>query len=259
MPRLSDPRITKGHAINFLLDFYFDEEEFVAQLRELQLRNLELLAEWAVGFANFLTKCSETMTADEYLGIARDIFGSDAVRKGITDLPANFAPQFEELSRLVIRSGSYFEELEQLAFEWKLRAPWAGPILHYRWLHGFYTYSGLPQTIEISLEQLDLPYPWPSPLPPLEIKVPAWAFVFYSRREIQAEIAGKLESYEDRLKAMGLKQKPSALQKHARWWFEHYVNRRPFREIAEQPGDVEEETIKRKVWEFSRLVGIRPR
>jgi len=259
MPRLSDARITKGHAVSFLLDFYFDEEEFVAQLQEIQLRNLELLAEWAVGWAKFLTKCSESMTVDEYREAARGIFGSATAGEGIPDLPVRFAPQFEEINQLVIRSGSYFEELEQLAFRWKLKAPWAGPMLHYRVLYGFITYSGFPETIEIPLEQLDLPYPWPPPLPPLEIKVPAWALVFYSRRDIQAELARKLEDYEDRLKAAGLKQRPSALQKHARWWFEHYVKGKPFREIAERFGGVEEETIKRKAWEFSRLVGIRTR
>ena len=263
MPRLSDPRITKAHAISFLLDFYFDEEAFVAQLGEIHLRNLKLLAEWAVGFAKAITKCSETMTADEYLGIVRDIFGSAAAGKGIPDLPANFAPQFEEFSRIVIESGSYFEELEHLAFEWKLRAPWAGPILHYRWLHGFYTYSGLPQTVELSLEQLDLPYPWPPPLPPLEIKVPAWAFVFYSRRDIQAEIAGKLESYEDRLKAMGLRRKPNALQKHARWWFEHFVHRKKYDDIAQEESYTPDGSVisyavnvGAAVRGFSRLIGI---
>ncbi|MFO7773182.1 MAG: hypothetical protein R6V59_04480 [Dehalococcoidia bacterium] len=259
MPRLSDHRITQGHAVSFLLRHYFDEKEFVAELQELHEKNLELLAEWVLGWANFLTKCSEVMTADEYLGIARDVWGSAAAGKGIPDLPANFAPQFEEFKQLIIKSGPYFRELEQLAFRWKLRAPWAGPMLHYRWLHDSFKELGFPDTIEMSLEQLDLPYPWPPLMPPLEIKVSAWAFVFYSRREIQAEIAGKLKSYEDKLKAAGLREKPSALENHARWWFEHYVKGKTYGELAQQFPRAYEETIKRKVWEFSKLAGIETR
>jgi len=32
MPRLSDPRITKGYAVSFLLRLYFEEPEFIAEL-----------------------------------------------------------------------------------------------------------------------------------------------------------------------------------------------------------------------------------
>ena len=117
----------------------------------------------------------------------------------------------------------------------------------------------MPEDIDVPLEQLDLLYPWPPPISPLEIKVSSWAFVFYGRKQIQAEIAKKLKEYEARLKTVGLKEKPSALENHAKWWFEHYVKGKPYQELAQQFPGTEEETIKRKVWEFSKLVGIRTR
>jgi hypothetical protein len=100
-------------------------------------------------------------------------------------------------------------------------------------------------------------YPWPPPVSALEIKVSAWAFVFYDRKRIQAEIARKLKDYEDKLKAAGLREKRSALENHARWWFQHYVKGKTYRELAQEFFRDYQETIERKVWEFSRLAGIR--
>ena len=259
MPKLRDPRITKGHAANFLILLYLQEPKFYRELCQVRRNYAELLAELVITQLEFFAKCKVALTTEEYQRTFRDLYGLAATRGSIPTLPADLASQFEEIKQMYLRLGPYFNDLEQLAYRWKLRASWAGPMLHLYDIHSFLNEIGMPDTIDVPLEQMDLLYPWPPPISPLEIKVSSWAFVLYGRKQIQAEIAKKLKDYEDRLKALGLKEKPSALETHAQWWFEHYVKGKTFGEIAQQFPRVYEETIKRKVWEFSKLAGIKIR
>jgi len=238
---------------------YLQESEFLAELHQLRQNYLELLAESVVAQVEFFSKCRVALTAEKYHKTVCDLYEWLATRGSPPTLPASLARQFERIRQIYLKLGPYFRDLEQLAARWKLRAPWAGPMLYLYDIHSLFTEIGMPDTIEVPLEQLDLLYPWPPPVSPLEIKVSAWAFVFYGRKRIQAEIARKLKDYEDKLKAAGLKEAPSALENHAQWWFEHYVKGKTYRELAQQLPRTQEETIKRKVWEFSRLVGIRTR
>lgn len=259
MPKLSDPRITKGHAADFVIRLYLDEPEFVAELQELRAGYLELLAQLIVKQVEFLVRCRAAMSGEEYQKMARDLYASASIGASIPTLPVSLMDQLEDIRQRCSELRPYFRDLEQLAFRWKLRARWAGPMLHLYHVHDCLKNLVIPDSIDLPLEQLDLLYPWPPPVPALEIKVSAWAFVFYGRKHIQAEIARKLKDYEDGLKVAGLKEKPSALGKHARWWFEHYVKGKPYQELAQESPGAYEETIKRKVWEFSRLAGIRNR
>jgi hypothetical protein len=259
MPKLSDPRITKGHAVSFLLRLYFDEPEFVTALCQLRQDHSELLAELIAKQLDFVKKCRAVLTTEQYEKTVHDLQGLLVLIGPNPDLPPDLACELQEIKQITVGLGSYFRGLEELASRWKLRAPWAGPMLHLHVVHDYLKELGVPDTIGMPLEQMDLLYPWPPPIPSLEIKISAWAFVFYGRREIQARIAGKLKDYEGKLKAAGLKEKPTALQEHARWWFEHHVKGKSFPELAEQFPDVYAETIKRKVWEFSKLLGTRTR
>jgi hypothetical protein len=257
MPRLSDPRITKGHAVSFLLRLYLEEPGFAAELQELRRRHRELFEEFVVGFLGLFARCEATMTTAEYRKTLRELYEAIVIPSRILTPPTNLANLVEDIKHLNLKLRPYFHDLEQLAFKWKLRAPWAGPMLHLHNLHDYLKQFGVPDAIDVPLEQLDLLYPWPPPISPLEIKVSAWAFVFYGRKQIQAEITKRLKEYEDRLKALGLREKSSALQSHARWWFEHYVKGKTYRAIHQQFPRVEEETIKRKVYEFSKLTSIK--
>ena len=259
MPRLSDHRITKGHAANFLILLYLQEPKFYRELCQVRRNYAELLAELVITQLEFFAKCRAALTTEEYQRTFRDLYGLAATRGSIPTLPADLASQFEEIKQMYLRLGPYFHDLEQLAYRWKLKASWAGPMLHLYDIHNFLKEIGMPDAIDVPLEQLDLLYPWPPPISPLEIKVSSWAFVFYGRKQIQVEITKRLKEYEDRLKALGLREKPSALESHARWWFEHYVKGKPYRAIHQQFPRVEEETIKRKVYEFSKLTGTKTR
>ena len=257
MPRLTDPRIAKGLAAGYLIRLYLREPDFVAELEELRAGHLDPLTELMVKEAGFLVGCRAAMGADEYQSTIRDLYTSYGSATSMSGLPVSLLNQLEDLRQLHLELRPYFRALEQLAAKWKLNAPWAGPMLHLHHVHDCLRDIVTSDDIDVPLEQLDLLYPWLPPLPPLEIKVPASAFCFYGRRQIQAEIARELANYERRLKAAGQKQRPSAVERHAEWWFEHYVKGKTYRELAQEYPRAYEETIKRKVWEFSRLLGMR--
>jgi hypothetical protein len=257
MPRLSDSKITKGHAASFLIRLYLQEPEFCKELCQIRQNYVGLLAELILKQVEFFANYKRTFTSEEYREMVRDLYESIATHSTNPAIPADSVRQIEAIRQMYLELRPYFNGLEQLASRWKLTASWAGPMLYLYDIHDCLKELGMPDTIDVPLEQLDLLYPWPPPIAPLEIKVSAWAFVFYSRKQIQLEVAKKLKDYEGRLKAVGLKENPSALENHAQWWFEHYVKGKTYRELAQQFPRTQEETIKRKVWEFSRLVGIR--
>jgi hypothetical protein len=105
--------------------------------------------------------------------------------------------------------------------------------------------------------------PWSPPLPPLKIEVSAWTFFEYSRDEIMNEIADMLFEYEEELKKIGIKEFPSSLLRHAKWWFEHYVNGKTYDAIASEgiktgKGETNPypKNIRLAVRKFSKLIGI---
>lgn len=259
MPRLSDPRITQGLAASLLVELYLQEPEFVAEFKEVRRRHTKRLEE-------SLTKALEVFTMYEpatgdggYFKTFRDVWEAFFTPGRIPDHPTHQTKLLEEIKEISLQASPFYRDLKQLAHKWKLRAPWAGQMLHLYIVRDYLKQFGIPDECNVPFDKMDLMYPWPSPVPSLEIRVSAWAFVFHPRKEIQSEINKRLKDYEERLKALGLKEKPSALETHARWWFEHYVKGKTYREIAQQFLRVNEETIKRKVWEFSKLAGIKIR
>jgi len=259
MPRLSHPKITKGHAASFLVHLYLQEPQFRRELCEVRRHHSEVLAQLVLKEVEFLANCKKAFTTEEYHKIIHCNYESITGQNNGPALPKHLARQLEQLKKIYLELGPYFDNLKRLASRWKLEAPWAGPMLYLYDKHDYLKELGMPDAIDVPLDQMDLLYPWPPPVEPLEIKVSAWAFVFYGRKQIQIRIARKLKDYEEGLKAVGLKENPSALENHAKWWFEHYIKGKTYRELAEQFPQTEEETIKRKVWEFSKLVGIRNR
>jgi hypothetical protein len=263
MPKLRDPRITKGHAASFLIRLYLQEPEFYREFCQVHRNHAELLAELVLKEVEFLVNCKGTFTTEEYHKMVRDFYESVATQSSSPALPANLACQLEGIKQIYLRLGQYFNDLEQLASRWKLKAPWAGPMLHLYHTHDCLKELGIPDTIDVPLDQLDLLYPWPPPVAPLEIKVSAWAFVLCGRKQIQADIAERVKDYEDRLKALGLTEYPSSLEKHARWWFEYFVHDKKYDDIAQEeaytPGGSSisyARNVGDAVRRFSRLIGI---
>jgi len=94
-----------------------------------------------------------------------------------------------------------------------------------------------------------------SPLPPLIFKVKAYELMYSDRREIVQRFAKRLSDYEKELKSLGWKELPSAMKTHASWWFEHYVHKKKYSDIALKYG-IAAEGIKRAVFNFRRFLEI---
>jgi len=110
---------------------------------------------------------------------------------------------------------------------------------------------------EIPVEVLEPLLP-SAPLPPLKFEVNAYELMYSGRQEIRDRFAKALANYENELKSLGWQELPSAIEKHAHSWFEHYVHHKTYLELAQEEKEpVEPESIKRAVWELSKLLGIK--
>jgi len=64
------------------------------------------------------------------------------------------------------------------------------------------------------------------------------------------------------LKKNGLKERPSKLEKHAYWWFQHYVKEKDWKAIANEEalinrrGGPNPDNIQKAVKKFSKIIGI---
>lgn len=116
--------------------------------------------------------------------------------------------------------------------------------------------QGLPDEIDIPLEMLESIYPWAQPVPPLEIKIPAWTIILFGCKPVQAEVTKKLQKYEIEIKDKGLSEYPNSLNMHAEWWFGHYVHKKKYAELEYEYPSANRESIKRAVWNFTKLLGI---
>lgn len=263
MPKLNDPRITKGRAVSMLVRLYLEEPEFCSELCQIRQKHSEVVFEFISMQIELMAHCSATLTPEESYRTFRELYAF-LTRPGAShDLPSDVASRLEEMKAICLELRPYFADLEQLAYRWKLRAPWAGPMLHLDYLRDCLNALGIPDTIDVISEQLEFLYPWPPPIPPLEIKVSAWAFVLLGRKEIRIDIAEKLKDYEEQLKALGLTEYPSSLHRHARWWFEHFVHGKKYDDIAQEEayapgGSVASyaRNVGEAVRRFSRLVGL---
>lgn len=247
MPKLNYPKITKGDAITALLKLYRKEPDFMTELDKIRQPYMAILSKFAKDSKAFFKNGS--ISPAEYYQAAIDY------SKGKSKKDPFPAETFHYLSQLQ----PYFDCLSELAHKWKLRAPWAVIVLSLFDLTDLLKAQGLPDEIDIPLENFESIYPWAPPLPPLEIKVPAWAIIRFGRKKILSEIANKLQRYENDLKTTSLQEYPSSVEKHVRWWFEHYVKGKTYVEIDEQFQEAYAETIKRKVWNISKLIGIKMR
>jgi hypothetical protein len=259
MPRLSYPRLTKGNAINALLRLYRDDPGFMKELNALRSPYMQLLDRFSIDSLNFLIS-APPLSSKEWLQALLD-YDPGKGKTGPFPAEEEF-PYSAELQ-------PYFDGLSRLAYKWKLRARWAVLMLFYLDISDCWKARNLPTLDEFKvppLEELDSAMPWELPTPPLTLVIPAWAVVLLGREAILEEVSRRLRQYEDEVKASGLKEYPSALEHHARWWFEHYVHREKYDDIAQEemhtPGGSlisYAKNVGNAVRKFSRSIGIEVR
>lgn len=252
MPKLSDPRITKGHAIAALLNLYRNDRKFVQELDEIRDPYLDLIIQCAL----------DSFASGRKSGLLPREFFDNAIERAKNMQEG--APFFPEASVYVAQLQPYLDALKTLAYRWKLRTSWAVPMLVIFDIFGVLRIKGLiPDEIDMPLEEFGSLYPWAPPLPALEIRVPAWAIVLQGREKILTEVGQKLRHYEKAIKATGLSEYPSSLQKHARWWFEHFIQGKKYDDIAQDETHTPEgslisyaRNVGEAVRKFSKLIGI---
>lgn len=132
----------------------------------------------------------------------------------------------------------YKRGLDDLAYRWKLRAPWAADELLCEDIDNvteeIFKAAGVAW---ISEQFKELPEDWLGMtshfVPPLKMEVTRASFLTGGRTEILAQLSNLLAVYETRLKLTGAQELPSSLKTHAKWWFQHHVRCKTYDEIAQ--------------------------
>lgn len=115
MPKLSNPRITKGQAADSLIRLYLDEPQFVAELQELRAGYLELLTQLIVKQVEFLVRCRAATSGDEYREMGRNLYASAFTGASVPVLPVSLLSQLEDVRQLCFELRPYFRALGHLA------------------------------------------------------------------------------------------------------------------------------------------------
>lgn len=112
------------------------------------------------------------------------------------------------------------------------------------------------KNVEIPVEMLE-PFLPSAPFPPLQFEVNAYELMFSGRQEIRDKFAKALADYENKLKSLGWQELPTSIETHAHWWFEHYVHHKAYPELEQEDAQIGRESIKRAVWNLSKLLNIK--
>ena len=257
MSKLTIRLRTQGKAIAALLKLYKADPDFTQKLERLRTNYLPVLKQWLKIAAPDWLKMRETLTQEEFSTV-RDYFLTEmqTISSGLADKLGLFLsiPNLDLANQL----DAYEKALADLAYRWQLKAPWAGHVLLLNHILDMII-NIMPQDVrnaDIPVEMLE-PFLPSAPLPPLSFQVNAYELMFSGRQEIQDKFAKALADYENELKSLGWRELPSALERHAYWWFEHYVHHKKYREFEQEYPQIDSESIKREVWKFTRLLGIK--
>jgi hypothetical protein len=219
MPLLSFPELTQGYARFLLIALYKSHPSFAKEFSEVKKRYIEAISKFARDTQASFQEKPQSNT--EYYQTMMKYFNGESKESPYT---INQEKDINELK-------PYFDELVKLVEKWIFKAPWAVNALFAIDMIQFVEVE--PSNKQgISLEIFEPMVPWPPPLPPLKLEVPAWTFFEYSRDEILDEIGDRLSQYEEKLKEIGIKEFPSSLLRHARWWFDYYVQNKSLDKIS---------------------------
>jgi len=257
MPKLTISQRTLGKAVAALLKLYKAEPSFVQELEELRITYLPVVEQWLKICVPNWIQMKKTLTQEEF-SITRDFFLT--ANQTISDgLAKKLGPLFSIPDpHLADQLDVYVEALADLAYRWRLKATWAGPVLLFDHILDA-AINVMPEDIrnaEMPIEILE-PFLPSAPLPPLQFEVNAYELMFSGRQEIRDKFAKALADYEDKLKSLGWQELPTAIENHAHWWFEHYVHHETYPELEQKNPQVGRESIKRAVWKFSKLLNIK--
>lgn len=253
MPRLTILERTYGKAIGCLIALYKKEPGFVEELQKIRSVYEPAVIKWLdSSVPQWRRLQAELIQAkgrqDDSIKLTdMSIELSEKLLYGIK----RFYEGWNVTSDLI----NYEKELRGLAYRWHLKAKWSGLTLI---LNHFYDVVGITQkdiwNADIPIEAIEPMLDKP-PLSPLIFKVTAYELMYSDQGEIVQRFAKRLSDYEKELKSLGWKELPSAMKTHASWWFEHYVHKKKYPDIALEYG-ITAESIKRAVFNFRRFLQI---
>jgi len=262
MPKLTIPERTYGKAIGCLIDLYKKEPGFIEELQKIRSVYKSAVIKWLDSSMPRWRRLQSELLQTRKKGNDSSILSDDSI-----ELSKQFSYSIRRFygGWKVSKELLYYEkELHDLAYRWHLTAKWSGPCLilsHINDIVGIMS-EGDETTIEIPVEVIE-PMLEKSPLPPLIFKVKAYELMYSDQREIVERFAKRLSDYEKELKSLGWKELPSAMKTHASWWFEHYVHRKKYDDIAQEeaytPGGSlisHAKNVGQAVRRFTRLIGI---
>ena len=217
----------KIQAVVFLIELYLKEPEFNKEFHELMSKYRTIVDYYLLGWMDshktaFPTEQHETISQK----LSESISNNTITAQNIDE---------------------YLSELDDLAWKWKFRIPrpLAGVIFFMHALTERLSSFG-EITIYIGSDFHPL-----SVIPPLHLTIPDWVIIELGQTKLLKNVKLALKDYVKQVKKAGAKQFPYELQHHASWWFEHYVKGKPYNKI-----DVNSETVKKKVWDFRKLLNI---
>jgi hypothetical protein len=253
MPLLSFPELTQGYARSILIALYRNHPTFEKEFNMIKKPYIDGIRKYAKDTIIFFQEKPQSNT-EYYQALMKYLGGESKVR-----------PYNKEQEKDISELEPYFDALNKLTEKWIFKAPWAAGALFV--LDLIQSMAVVPhEEIGIPMEIFEPMVPWPPPLPPLKIQIPSWTFFAFTRDDIMSEIAARISDYEQELKEMGIKEQPSSLIHHARWWFEHYVKGIKYDDIAQQetytPGGSlisHAKNVGKAVRDFTKLVDINPK
>ena len=256
MPKLTIPERTYGKAIGYLIDLYKKEPRFIEELQKLRSVYEPAVIGWLDSTVPKWRRLQSELLQTRKKQNDSSILSDDSIElsKQFSYSIRRFYGGWKTSKEL----HDYEKELHDLAYRWHLKAKWSGPCLilsHINDIIGIMAEGDetiIRTPVEVIEPMLDKP-----PLPPLRYEVVAYELLYRDQREIIQEFTRRLSDYAKKIKSLGWKELPSAIERHASWWFEHYVHKKEYTEIASECNPmVEAEGIKRAVFDFRKLLGM---
>ncbi len=257
MPKLTIPERTYGKAIGCLIDLYKKDPGFIEELQKIRSVYEPAVIKWLDSSIPRWRRLQSELLQKRKKGDDSSILSDDSIElsKQFSYSIRRFYGGWKASKEL----HDYEKELHDLAYRWHLKAKWSGLCLilsHINDIIGIMAEGDetiIMMPVEVVEPMLDKP-----PLPPLRYEVVAYELLYRDQREIIQEFTRRLSDYAKKIKSLGWKDLPSAIERHALWWFEHYVHKKEYTEIASECNPmVEAEGIKRAVFDFRKLLGMK--
>jgi len=270
MPRLLPIDWIKRAAIYYLLQLYEREDGFVQEWEKVKQSFAPLIEQ--MGKVSTLIEAEDLLTKSPPSNLIAWISDLQKLRNYLRNLlgTTDLYELRESCANLRDELTPYILILNTLAYNWNLRASWAGDELLRRDVQRIQedvlNAAGAVALFELTDQQIQSLLgrsegQLPSGTQPFNILL---LYLAGGRRGFIGKLNERLIDFEKRLKASGAKEPPSALRSHAEWWFDHYVHNMSFSDIANGTiGPKNEagrypENVRKAILGFSELINIEP-